>query len=213
MFDSQVITFTGIAILLTLTPGADTMLVVRNVLGRGKEAGILSTLGICSGLFIHASMSALGLSIILVKSATAFEFVKWAGAGYLIYLGIQSLIRIRNNENSFTNQKNNIGKHTKNANKKSLVEGFLSNILNPKVAVFYLAFLPQFIKTGDPVFQKSLLLAAIHAILGILWLSFLSICLSKIRNFLLRPKIRKILESITGAVLIILGIRLAFEKA
>lgn len=97
--------------------------------------------------------------------------------------------------------------------RKSLLEGFLTNILNPKVAVFYLAFLPQFIDPSDPVFQKSLLLAAIHAGLGILWLSILSIFLGKIRNFLLHPKIRKILESITGIVLIAFGIRLAFEKA
>lgn len=108
MFDSQIITFTGIAALLTLTPGADTMLVVRNVLSRGKEAGILSTIGICSGLFVHATLSALGLSIILVESATAFEVVKWAGAGYLIYLGIQSLLKIRKYNDSFPNREESL---------------------------------------------------------------------------------------------------------
>jgi threonine/homoserine/homoserine lactone efflux protein len=91
MFDSQVLAFTGIAALLTITPGADTMLVIRNVLSRGGKEGVVTTFGICSGLFIHASLSALGLSIILVKSATAFQIVKYAGAVYLIYLGIQSL--------------------------------------------------------------------------------------------------------------------------
>lgn len=213
MFDSQIITFTGIAALLALTPGADMMLVVRNVLSRGREAGILSTIGICSGLFVHATLSALGLSIILVKSATAFEVVKWAGAGYLIYLGVQSLLKIRKYNDSFPNREESLESQYNDGTRKSFLEGFLTNILNPKVAVFYLAFLPQFIDPGDPVFQKSLLLAAIHAGLGILWLSILSIFLGKIRNFLLHPKIRKILESITGIVLIAFGIRLAFEKA
>jgi len=213
MFDSQIITFTGIAALLAITPGADMMLVVRNVLSRGREAGILSTIGICSGLFVHATLSALGLSIILVKSATAFEVVKWAGAGYLIYLGVQSLLKIRKYNDSFPNREESLESQYNDGTRKSFLEGFLTNILNPKVAVFYLAFLPQFIDPGDPVFQKSLLLAAIHAGLGILWLSILSIFLGKIRNFLLHPKIRKILESITGIVLIAFGIRLAFEKA
>jgi threonine/homoserine/homoserine lactone efflux protein len=89
--DAQVVAFTMIAGLLTLTPGADTMLVIRNVLTGGRRAGLLTTVGACGGLFIHARLSGLGLSLILVRSATAFEIVNLIGAGYLVWLGIQSL--------------------------------------------------------------------------------------------------------------------------
>src|SRR5690349_9970309 len=91
MLTTQLFTFLGIITVLTITPGADTMLVIRNVVARGQRAGYLTALGICSGLFIHATLSALGLSVILVRSATIFEIVKLAGACYLIILGAWSL--------------------------------------------------------------------------------------------------------------------------
>ena len=91
IIDQQIIAFAGIAALLTITPGQDTMLVIRNLMAHGQRAGLLTTLGICCGLFVHATLSAVGLSLILVRSATAFEVVKILGAAYLIWLGIQSL--------------------------------------------------------------------------------------------------------------------------
>jgi threonine/homoserine/homoserine lactone efflux protein len=87
MFDTQVLAFIGVAFVLTITPGADTMLVLRSVIARGQRAGLLAMLGICSGLFIHATLSALGLSLILVQSGTVFEVVKLLGAAYLIFFG------------------------------------------------------------------------------------------------------------------------------
>jgi RhtB (resistance to homoserine/threonine) family protein len=212
MFDSQVLAFTGIAALLTITPGADTMLVIRNVLSRGGRAGVFSTFGICSGLFIHASLSALGLSVILVKSATAFQIVKYVGAGYLIFLGIQSIWRMFQKGEGFSQFNQRDKRPEPNLGKKSLIEGFMSNILNPKVAVFYLAFLPQFINAGDPVFQKSILLASIHAIEGIIWLCFVSLFLDRIKAFFIKPKTRKVLEGISGTVLIGFGVKLSMEQ-
>src|SRR5881409_3401370 len=91
MLDSQVLAFTVVAALLTLSPGADTMLVVRNVLRGGRRDGVVTTFGICSGLFVHATLSAFGASILLMHSATAFHLVKLAGAGYLVWLGLYSL--------------------------------------------------------------------------------------------------------------------------
>jgi threonine/homoserine/homoserine lactone efflux protein len=91
MIDSQIVAFTCIAAVLTLTPGADTMLVVRNVLRGGRHHGMVTTCGICAGLFVHATLSALGVSVILMHSATAFHLVKGAGACYLVWLGVQSL--------------------------------------------------------------------------------------------------------------------------
>ena len=91
MGDPQVFAFAVIAGLLTVTPGADPMLVIRNVMARGWAAGLLTTVGACCGLFVHVTLSALGLSLILIRSATAFEILKMIGAGYLIWLGIRSL--------------------------------------------------------------------------------------------------------------------------
>lgn len=139
------------AALLTLSPGPDTMLVLRNTLRGGRSAGLRTTLGISSGLIVHATLSALGLSVILVQSAAAFEIVKLAGAGYLVWLGIQSL-------RAAVRGQPPVAGAPAAGPQRPFREGLLTNVLNPKVAVFYLAFLPQFIATGDPVFLKPLLL-------------------------------------------------------
>jgi threonine/homoserine/homoserine lactone efflux protein len=219
LLNTQLLTFVGIATLLTITPGVDTMLVIRNVLMRGRGSGLLTTAGICSALFCHATLSALGLSLILVRSATLYEIVKLLGACYLGLLGCRSLWH------TFHTPKHaavglegpDLIVTAKNSSQsvfwqRSIREGFLSNILNPKVAVFYLAFLPQFINAGDPVLAKSLLLAGIHFVLGIVWLSLVSVFVGWLRTWLTRPAIRRGLESVTGVVFIAFGIRLALER-
>jgi threonine/homoserine/homoserine lactone efflux protein len=168
IIDHQIIAFAGIAALLTITPGQDTVLVIRNVMAQGQRAGLLTTFGICCGLFVHATLSAVGLSLILLKSATAFEVVKLLGAAYLIWLGARSLRQaLRGSNRAF---EKSIPKQRSANGWPCFVQGFLTNILNPKVAVFYLAFLPQFIGPGDWVFGKSMLLALIHWVEGILLL-------------------------------------------
>lgn len=219
MFTSQIWTFVGIAALITITPGVDTMLVIRNVLARGRRAGLFTALGICSGLFCHATLSALGLSLILVRSAALYETVKLLGACYLLFLGCRSLWQTFRVKQSRTNDSSHLSSvlpaHDTVQNApwwKSIREGFLSNILNPKIAVFYLAFLPQFINPGDPVLAKSLLFAGIHFVLGIAWLSLVSGFVGWLRTQLTRPVIRRALETVTGVVLIAFGLRLAFEQ-
>jgi RhtB (resistance to homoserine/threonine) family protein len=212
MIDNQVLAFTGIAAVLTLTPGADTMLVMRSVFARGQRAGLSTSLGICSGLFFHATLSALGLSLILVRSATAFEIVKLIGAVYLVYLGSQSLWKaLRNGPRKLPANEGNVKKQKKEW-WQSFIEGLLTNVFNPKVAIFYLAFLPQFISPGDPVLAKSLLLAGIHFVLGIVWLSLVTMFLGRLRGFLTRPGVQRTLEVTTGAILIAFGARLALER-
>lgn len=212
MVDNQVLTFAGIAAILTLTPGADTMLVMRSVFARGQRAGLLTTLGICSGLFFHATLSALGLSLILVRSAAAFEAVKLVGACYLIYLGGQSLWRaFRPSARALSPDGGAVARQKKEW-WRSFLEGLLTNVLNPKVAIFYLAFLPQFISPGDPVLAKSLLLAGIHAMLGVVWLSLVTMFLGRVRALLARPRVQRPIEAAAGAVLIAFGVRLAMER-
>ena len=146
--DASMLAFVGAAMLLVVTPGADTLLVVRNVLGRGWGAGLATTAGIAAG----------------------------GGA------------------------------------RRSFVEGALTNVLNPKVAIFYLAFLPQFVRPEDPVLARSALLAAIHVGLGVVWLSVVSLGLGSLGRFVTAECLRQRLESITGVVLVALGARLALER-
>ena len=152
--DPRLYAFIGVAAILTILPGADMALVTRNVLAVGRRRAMLTIAGICAGCVIHATASALGLSAILATSATAFNVVKTLGAGYLIWIGIQSIRDAGPPPRRWRRQSS-----TRRARLGPFLQGFLTNILNPKVAVFYLTFLPQFISPGEPVLRRSLLLA------------------------------------------------------
>jgi RhtB (resistance to homoserine/threonine) family protein len=209
--DSQVLAFTLAAAALTMAPGADTMLVVRNVLRGGRRDGIVTTFGICAGLFIHATLSALGVSILLLHSATALHLVKLAGACYLVWLGLQSLRSAVHMPPSHGSLEG-MAPPRRRAPQRCFLEGWLSNVLNPKTAVFYLAFLPQFIGPTDPVLTKSLLLAGIHYVEGIVWLVALSVLLDHTRRFILKSVVRRWLDGLCGVVLVGFGARLALER-
>src|SRR2546426_8851879 len=163
--DGSIVAFIGIAALLTILPGADMALVAKVTLLDGRRAAFFTSLGICAGLPVHATASALGLSLILATSAEAFTVVKFAGASYLAYLGIRT---IRDSLRPTSEVLVDAGR-TRNA-RAALVQGWLTNVLNPKVALFYLTFLPQFISAGGNLLAKSLLLTRIHAVLGLLLL-------------------------------------------
>jgi threonine/homoserine/homoserine lactone efflux protein len=214
MFDAQVLTFIVAVTLLTIAPGSDTMLVFRSVLKRGRAAGIMTTFGICTGLFVHATLSALGLSVILVRSALAYEIVKILGACYLTGLGVWTLIqaRRRSDHRGFDRDMAPAAAMVKKGWPQAFIEGLLNNVLNPKPAIFYLAFLPQFIRPTDPVLLKSLLLAGIHFAIGIVWLALLVMLIGQVGVWLTHAGIRQKLEMTTGAVLIGLGVGLAFER-
>lgn len=207
MFDSQVLAFAVVAALMTMLPGADTLLVVRNSLRGGRHDGFLTVAGICSGLFVHALLSALGLSVVLAHSAAAFTAMKFAGACYLAWLGIQSIrSSLRGTATAMPDQAPASVSAT-----RSFSEGFLTNLLNPKVVVFYLALLPQFIDPGDAVLVKSLLLATIHFGEGIFWLGGVAWLVDRSRQLFVRPVLRRWLDAVCGAFLIALGIRLALQ--
>lgn len=209
MFDSQVLAFTLLAALMTMSPGADTLLVVRNALRGGRRDGIATAVGICSGLYVHATLSAFGLSVILMHSAAAFTALKFAGAAYLVWLGWQSL---RAAARGMPAAEATGAEAARVPASRSWREGFLTNLLNPKVIVFYLALLPQFIGADDPVFRKSLLLAAIHAVEGIAWFAVVSVMVDRSRRFFLRPLLRRWIDAACGAFLVALGVRLAMQR-
>jgi RhtB (resistance to homoserine/threonine) family protein len=205
----QVLAFTLVAALMTISPGADTFLVVRNSLRGGRRDGILTTLGISSGLYFHALLSAVGVSAVLAHSAGAFLALKVAGAGYLAWLGIQSL---RKATRAAPEAAPGAIAAARVPASRSFREGLLTNLLNPKVIVFYLALLPQFLSPGDAVLPKSLLLAAIHCLLGIAWLGSIAWAVDRSRQFFTRPLLRRWMDAVCGTVLIGLGLRLALEQ-
>jgi RhtB (resistance to homoserine/threonine) family protein len=211
MGDTRVLAFTLAAAALTIAPGADTMLVIRNVLRGGRRDGVVTTFGICSGLFVHATLSALGVSMLLMHSAAVFHVVKFTGACYLGWLGLQSL-RSAVRTPPPPDCREEVEPTARRVPQQCFLEGLLSNVLNPKTAVFYVAFLPQFIDPLEPVLTQSLLLAGIHYVEGIVWLATLSIMLDHARRFLLKSVVRRWLDGLCGAMLLGFGIRLSLAR-
>jgi len=196
--------------LLTITPGVDTMLVIRNTARGGWRDGAVSSLGICSGLFIHATISAVGISVILLQAAWAYNALKLAGAGYLVWLGYCSWRKVMNKE-TFAVANGAICLEKDFIAWRSLREGLLSNVLNPKTAVFYMAFLPQFINPERSALGQSLMLAGLHFIIAMLWQCLLALMVGQLKGWLQRPSISRMFDGVTGTVMIALGLRVAVE--
>lgn len=203
-------TYTLAISLLTLTPGVDTLLVVRNTARGGLRDGLTSSLGICCGLFIHASLSAVGISLILVQTAWAFSALKWAGAVYLIWLGLSSLRQAMKTGEPMART---VVRHVTGFSvRRSLREGLLSNVLNPKTALFYMAFLPQFIDPAGSAFLQSLGLAAIHFVIAMIWQSTMAVFVARTRRWQVRNGWKRLLNGLSGAMFIGLGARLAITQ-
>jgi RhtB (resistance to homoserine/threonine) family protein len=208
--DPQILMFLGLSAVLTITPGADTALVTKNTLSHGRPAALATTFGISTGVMVHAALSGLGLSAILNQSALAFEIVKWIGAAYLVFIGLRSLLG-GGHLAATTAEPAPATSGGRRVWRRAYTQGLLTNVLNPKVALFYLTLLPQFMAPGDPVLLKSLLLAGIHITLGLIWLSAYAYFLSRLSDLLMRPAVRRRLERVTGLLLLALGVRLAWE--
>jgi RhtB (resistance to homoserine/threonine) family protein len=194
--------------LLTITPGVDTVLIIRNTTRGGWRDGMLSSLGICSGLFVHALVSAVGISVILLQSAWAFRALKLAGAAYLVWLGFVSLrsaLRGRSS-NRIDADRTRLGGFIP---RRSLREGLLSNVLNPKAIVFYMAFLPQFIDPARSAVGQSLFLAGLHFLIAMVWQCLLASAVDLARRWVQNRRVRRTLDGVTGAVLVFFGVKLA----
>lgn len=197
-------------IFLVILPGPDTAIMTKNTLTVGKQGGFKTMLGICCALSIHTLTAIVGLSAIIAKSALLFSIFKYVGAVYLIYLGIKSLWTLRNKEKAETSE---TFAENKYKNKSSFKQGFFTNLLNPKIAVFFLTFLPQFVNPGSHTFMPFLILGITYIVLTVVWYLFYIYLLNQISTFMKKPKTQKVIEGITGSILIGFGIKLALEKA
>ena len=196
----NLLSFMAVITLLTISPGADTVMTIRNTLRGGRLDGWLTTLAICSGLFVHASASALGVAALLQASPDAFEWLQWAGAAYLAWLGYQSL---HASFQSYDTEQVS-GAQGQLVISRSLREGFLSNVLNPKTMVVYLALLPQFI---DPraAWVQSMVLAGVHFALSVVWLGVIVLLVQKARRWLVSESIRGWVDRVVGISLLALA--------
>jgi threonine/homoserine/homoserine lactone efflux protein len=194
--------------LLTMTPGVDTVMVIRNAARGGWRDGLLTSFGICCGLFIHASISAAGLSVILLNSSHAFMALKLAGALYLIWLGYQSL------KSAWQAKGLSIpGVATTVVHPLvSLREGFLSNVLNPKPIIFYMAFMLQFIDPAQSPLAQSLFMAGLNFGIANLWQGLLVLLVSRARLWLARPQVARCLDGVAGLFLLGFGVKLATSQ-
>lgn len=207
MFDSQTFfAFLAASIVIILAPGPAQALVLARSLGAGRNAGIMTALGLNVGTIFHAVAAGLGLSAVLATSALAFSAVKYAGAAYLIYLGARSVLTKENTAPSSEAGEAQSG----NAFGTAVVTG----ILNPKVAIFFLAFLPQFVDTGKgAVFAQFFVLGCIIAAIDVVYESILACIAGGLGDRLMnRPRVKLWRERATGVALIAMGIRLALVR-
>ena len=195
------------SLLLNLTPGNDMIYVASRSITQGVKAGVISALGIFLGCFVHTLAAVFGLSFILARSVFAFELIKFVGAGYLIYLGIKAFLI-----------KTDFGRPGETlpqiSSCKLLKQGIITNALNPKVALFFLSFLPQFIRVSSPLYKMQFLFLGVwFAVQGTCVLMIVALILGKTKNFFKNnERFWKVQEKITGVALIGLGIKVAFSS-
>jgi threonine/homoserine/homoserine lactone efflux protein len=197
--------FLGIVALLTITPGADMAMVARSVFTGGRRDAFATTLGISAGCLAWAFASAVGVAAVLAASQTAYDALRLVGAAYLVWLGVQSLLAARRGAPQASEA---LGPRRASPFR----QGLLTNLFNPKIAVFYSTFLPQFIAPGDPVLALSLALAGVHIALGVAWLSLYAFLLDRAVAAFKGSRLRRTLDAVTGTVLVGLGLRLAAER-
>jgi threonine/homoserine/homoserine lactone efflux protein len=211
--EQALLSFACAAGLLTITPGLDTSLVLRTAAVEGRKPAMLAGLGICFGCLAWGVAASLGLSALLAVSQFAYHALRIVGACYLGYLGTTFFIRAFSAPSPDGTTESSRKDHVSAARFQWLRRGLLTNLLNPKIGVFYVSFLPQFIPAGVRVWSFSMLLASIHATEGILWFLLITNATAFFSIWLGRRRVGMALDSAMGAILIAFGLKLAFEKA
>ncbi|GIH98308.1 LysE family translocator [Planobispora takensis] len=203
-------TFAVTAFVMIMIPGPDQALITRSALAFGRTAGLLTMFGGLVGLTVHATAAAVGLSALLLTSATAFTALKVVGVVYLLWLGVQSLRAGRRTAAAAVVASEAVPERCPPL--RHIRNGLLSNVLNPKVALFFVTFLPQFLPTHGNTLGRALLLSAIFAGLYLLWFSFYNVVVARVGALLRTPRVRARIEQVTGVLLVGFAIRLAWQQ-
>ncbi len=205
--DDRLLAFVAVSVAIAVIPGPDMALVARNVVRHGRSAGFATSFGVCTGILGWALAAGLGVATLLATSATAFAALKLAGAAYLIYLGIATL---RGHDPPLPS---GAGGAARLSWQRPWLQGLLSAVLNPKLGVFFLTVLPQFIETGDPPAVRAVQLVVLFDLIGLVWLLTYSAMLGAVGAALSRPTPRRLVRWLTGTILVGLGARVALDRA
>lgn len=207
----QLLPFLLGSILVNIVPGADMALVMRQVFLGGTQLAQSTIWGNMTGIVVHAVALALGLSALLATSAEAYTAVKLAGAAYLVFLGLQTLRSARRGDYA-ASEGATAPRRGVPTPRMAYVQGLVSTILNPKPALFFLFFIPQFVDASRPIGLQIAFYAGVHIALGIVWLTSYAHLIQRAHRTLTRRDVRRALEGATGAVLIAFGLRVALEQ-
>jgi threonine/homoserine/homoserine lactone efflux protein len=198
--------FSVAAALLTVTPGLDTALVLRTAAVDGPKRAALAAVGIITGCLFWGAAVAFGLGVLLAASALAFTVLKWAGAAYLVWLGLNLILKPRDRFDPGT------AAPAGGDDFAWMRRGLLTNLLNPKIGVFYVSFLPQFLPTGVPAGPFIFLLAALHGAISVFWFAGIIAATRPIAGALQKTTVVRWLDRLTGGVFLAFGVRLALER-
>jgi threonine/homoserine/homoserine lactone efflux protein len=205
--DTQLLAFIGVSLLLAVTPGPDMAVVTKNALAHGRRGVLLTTTGIGLALVIWATATAVGLSAVLRASGDLLLALKIAGAAYLAYLGVRTLLDSRKSPADL------LAATPPPAPAHAIFrQGFLSAISNPKLGVFFVTFLPQFVGPGQSLLPRLLELGFVFAVIGWTWMNVYGLLITRIRDFITAPRVRQWMQRVTGVVLLGFGARLALER-
>jgi threonine/homoserine/homoserine lactone efflux protein len=205
--DTELLAFAGVSLLLAVTPGPDMAVVTKNALAHGRRGVVLTTTGIALALAIWVTATAIGLSAVLKASGELLFVLKLAGAAYLAYLGVRTLLESRHLPADL------LADAPAPAPAQAIFrQGFLSAISNPKLGVFFVTFLPQFVAPGQAVLPRLLELGLIFAVIGWTWMNVYGLFITRIRDFITAPRVRQWMQRVTGVVLLGFGARLALER-
>lgn len=207
MIDARFGAWLVVSAILIVTPGPDTALVIRNALRSGGRAASLTALGVGAGSLAWAMAAVLGVAIILESSVLAFTVFKLAGAAYLIYLGLRSILA-RSSSPPLPEPSSHLWRSDRRA---PLGQGLLNNLLNPKAGAFFVTVLPQFLAPGDGPARLVLMMLA-YEVMVVGWLVAYGVVVSRLRRRLVGSRVQRLMERLTGAVLMALGARLALER-
>jgi threonine/homoserine/homoserine lactone efflux protein len=199
--------FIAAASVLTVTPGTDTALVLRTAMADGRRPAALAATGVALGCLTWGAAVSLGLGALLHASEMAYNILKFAGAAYLVWVGTKLLRRPR------TALDPPAGEMPPQGAAQAFRRGLLTNLLNPKVGVFYVSFLPQFLPAGASVAAYSFFLATLHVVLTLAWFAVLIAATAPLSGFLRRPSALRTLDRLTGGVFVAFGLRLAASSA
>ena len=205
----ELLAFCGVAAILVVTPGPDMALVARNALVAGRGSVPVTVLGICAGIVVHAAAAAIGLSALLKASASAYAAVKIAGGAYLVYLGIQAWrASLRDGDSDWM-----LGPARRFAGGGAFRQGFASNVLNPKLVVFFISVLPGFTSGDGSFFTQVVILGLAFELLTVAWLVTYGLGVARIGEAMRAPAIRRLLERLSRTVLVALGLKIAVDGA